>query len=56
MEWHHDSDGGEDDDDDDDDDEEEVQVGGGVSLGFVLAIEGMLGACRMVVSDTLEPH
>jgi clock-associated PAS protein ZTL len=50
MEWDSDSDGG------DDEEEEEVRPGGGdAGPGFSLAIEGVLGACGMVVSDALEP-
>jgi clock-associated PAS protein ZTL len=30
-------------------------VGVGVGGGFALAIEGVLGACGLVVSDALEP-
>jgi clock-associated PAS protein ZTL len=53
MEWDSDSDGGG--DDVEEEEEEEVWVGGGASSGFALAIEGVLGACGMVVSDALEP-
>jgi clock-associated PAS protein ZTL len=53
MEWDSDSDGGG--DDEEEEEEEEVRVGGGASPGFALAIEGVLGACGMVVSDALEP-
>ncbi|CAN6247181.1 unnamed protein product [Urochloa humidicola] len=54
MEWGGGSGGG----DDKDDGEEEVQVAGGEGKAFprfALAIEGVLGACGMVVSDALEP-
>lgn len=57
MEWDSDSDGG-----GDEEEEEEVHPGGpgaggdaGPAPGFSLAIEGVLGACGMVVSDALEP-
>ena len=55
MEWDSDSDGG---GGDDEEEEEEVRPGGGggdAGPGFSLAIEGVLGACGMVVSDVLEP-
>nr|CAB3448878.1 unnamed protein product [Digitaria exilis] len=51
MEWDSDSDGG---GGGSGDDEEEVRAGG-APPGFALGIEGVLGACGMVVSDALEP-
>ncbi|KAG8058125.1 hypothetical protein GUJ93_ZPchr0002g22951 [Zizania palustris] len=51
MEWDSDSDGS-----GDEEEKEEVEVGGGDGGGgFSLAIEGVLGACGLVVSDALEP-
>jgi clock-associated PAS protein ZTL len=55
MEWDSDSDGS---DDEEEEEEEEVCPRSGdaeAGPGFALAIEGVLGACGMVVSDALEP-
>jgi len=58
MEWDSDSDsgggGGGDEEEEEEEEEEEVQAGTGPP-GFSLAIEGVLGACGIVVSDALEP-
>ncbi|EAZ21757.1 hypothetical protein OsJ_05393 [Oryza sativa Japonica Group] len=64
MEWDSDSEGSGDEEEEEEEEEEEgVEVGGGgdggvgvgVGGGFALAIEGVLGACWLVVSDALDP-
>ncbi|PWZ26512.1 putative adagio-like protein 2 [Zea mays] len=57
MEWDSDSDGSDDEEEEEEEEEDVCPRSGDAEAGpgFALAIEGVLGACGMVVSDALEP-